>query len=282
MAPKVFIVYCSPAGTTRHAARIIKESLDGTSAEVLALDLGIFRNHSAFKKMIRASGAGDCLFVGSPVYRSVAVPPVMSFIKELSKGKNLAAAPFVTWGAVTSGIALWQMGRALKEKGFVLTGAASVVSEHCMMWRSKAPSGGGRPNAEDDRKLKEWARELFERVQLGSVAPLALSDLDYQPRAHAEEMKQKIGKPWEIVPKTVDEKKCTQCGVCVEECPAAAVSLDPFPAFEETCFDCFNCIRLCPEDAIGSPLTAEAIEQHIGQLKKKYGEEPETRVFLGG
>ncbi|MCF8078887.1 MAG: hypothetical protein K9K88_06355 [Desulfobacterales bacterium] len=35
------------------------------------------------------------------------------------------------------------------------------------------------------------------------------------------------------------------------------------------CFDCFNCVRLCPEDAIDSRLTAEAIERHIGQLKKK-------------
>jgi ferredoxin len=94
-------------------------------------------------------------------------------------------------------------------------------------------------------------------------------------------MKEKIGKPWDIIPKTVDEKKCTQCGVCVEECPVGAVLLEPFPVFEDTCFDCFNCVRLCPEDAIDTPLTAEAIEQRIGQMKKKFGEKPETRVFFG-
>jgi len=281
MPSKVFIVYCSPAGTTRHAARVIKDSMDGTAAEVLPLDLGMSRNRSAFKKMIRAAAKGDLLFIGSPVYRDMAVPPVMSFIEELPGGKKISAAPFATWGAVTSGIALWQMGRALTEKGFVLAGAAAVVSEHCMMWRSKNPSGAGRPDTDDDRKLRSWARKIFDRVQDGSVRPLALSDLDYQARAHAKEMKQKLSKPWDIVPKTADEKKCSQCGVCVEECPVGAVSLDPFPVFADTCFNCFNCVRLCPEEAIDSPLSAEKIEKHIGQLKKKYGEEPETRVFPG-
>ncbi len=28
------------------------------------------------------------------------------------------AVPFVTWGQACSGVALWQMGSALKEKGF--------------------------------------------------------------------------------------------------------------------------------------------------------------------
>jgi ferredoxin len=232
--------------------------------------------------MIQASGKGDCLFIGSPVYRDMAVPPVMSFIGELPRAKNVAAVPFAAWGAVTSGIALWQMGQALKKKGFLLAGAAAVVSEHCMMWRSKTPSGAGRPNGEDDRRIKTWAREVFKQCQDGSVAPLDLSALDYQPKALAAEMKSKLGKPWDIVPKTVKEKKCTQCGVCVEECPVGAVSLDPFPVFENTCFDCFNCIRFCPEEAIDSPWGAEAIERRIGQLKKKYGEKPETRVFLSG
>jgi ferredoxin len=250
--------------------------------EVFALDLAVSRGRSAFREMIRSSGRRDCLFVGSPVYRDVAVPPVMDLIDALPAVEGVAAAPFVTWGAVTSGIALWQMGRALMEKGFVLAGAAAVVAEHCMMWRSRTPSGAGRPDPEDDRKVKDWARKIFEGLQNGAPPPLPLDALDYHPRGLAEEMKEKLGKPWQIVPKTVNEQTCTLCGVCVEECPVGAISLDPVPVFADACFDCFNCVRLCPEEAIDSPLSPEMIEQHIGTLKEKYGEPAETRVFPGG
>jgi ferredoxin len=204
----------------------------------------------------------------------------MEFIEALPEVRDGAAVPFATWGAVTSGIALWQMGRSLQKKGFVLAGGAAVVTEHCMMWRSRTASGAGRPESEDFQKIEGFTRKLFDRLRSGAPAPVDLAVLDYQRAHHAKEMKEKIDQPWMIVPKSVDKKKCTACGICVEECPVNAVSLAPLPVFEKTCFDCFNCVRLCPEEAIDTPLTAETIEAHIAQLKEKYRETPETKVFL--
>lgn len=281
MISKLFICYASPSGSTRHAARMIKDALSDAAREIFVLDIGSSHNRIAFLKALQAAEKTDCLFVGSPVYRDVAVPPVMELVAALPRVENVPTAPFVTWGGVTSGIALWQMGRALQKKGFVLAGASAVVAEHSMMWRSQKPMGAGRPDAEDDRKVKAWARAIAERIGKGGLAPLPLKSLDYQPRLLAEEMRQKIGQPWQNIPKTVDAEKCTQCGICVEECPVAAVTLDPTPVFDGACFDCFNCVRLCPEEAIDSPATAAAIEQHIAQLKEKYDETPETKVFLG-
>ena len=280
MAKKVFVVYCSPAGATRIVARQIEQSLSERALEINVLDLEIPGGRDAFFDMIRSSTEGDCLFVGSPVYRDVAVPPVMAFLDALPKVHGTAAVPFVTWGAVTSGIALWQMGRSLAEKGFVLVGAAAVVAEHCMMWRSETASGAGRPDSEDLQKVDDFARDVFERLRSPAPRSIALADLDYQKTHHAAEMKRKIDQPWMIVPKTVEEEKCTECGICAEQCPVGAVTLSPFPIFAGTCFDCFNCVRLCPEEAIDTPLSAEDIEEHIAQLKEKYGEVPETRVFL--
>ncbi len=280
MSNKIFVVYCSPSGSTRKLARKIERTLADQSVEVNLLDLSVSHNRSAILDLIGGAGEGDCLFVGSPVYRDVAVPPVAAFIESLPSVEGVAAVPFVTWGAVTSGIALWQMGRALVDKGFVLAGAAAVVAEHCMMWRSEAPSGAGRPDSEDEKHMEGFTLEVLKRLRAGDVAPLDLGRLQYHSQALVAEMKQKIGNPWQIVPKTVDGEKCTECGVCAEECPVEAISLDPQPVFDENCFDCFNCVRLCPEEAISSPLTAEVIEKHIAGLKEKYGEPPETKVFL--
>jgi ferredoxin len=274
-----FIAYCSPAGTTRRVARQIEQTLSGLGAEVNILDLGLSGRRGAFMEMVASMDQGDCLFVGAPVYRDVAPPPVMDFIEALPEVREGAAVPFVTWGAVTTGVALWQMGRSLQKKGFALAGAAAVVAEHCMMWQSETASGAGRPDAEDLQKVDGFTREIFDRLGSRGLTSIELAALDYQPAPHAEEMKQKIEQAWMIVPKTVDEEKCTECGICEEQCPVDAVRLSPKPVFGDACFDCFNCVRLCPEEAIDTPLTAEKIEAHIAQLKEKYREEPVTKVF---
>ena len=280
MSNKVFVVYCSPAGTTRRVARQIEQSLAGQPVELNLLDLEVSGGRDALVELIGAAGKEDCLFVGSPVYRDVAVPPVMAFLEALPEVSGTAAVPFVTWGAVTSGIALWQMARTLREKGFVLAGAAAVVAEHCMMWRSETASGAGRPDEEDLQIVDGLVRKTCEALRTGKLSPIALAALDYQRKDHANEMKEKLEQPWMIVPKTVDEEKCTECGICEERCPVGAVTLSPVPVFDENCFDCFNCVRLCPEEAIETPLSAEGIEEHIAQLKKRYREAPETRRFM--
>ena len=44
------------------------------------------------------------------------------------------AVPFVTWGQACSGIALWQMAAALKNKGFKIAGAAKVLAEYSILF----------------------------------------------------------------------------------------------------------------------------------------------------
>ena len=83
-----------------------------------------------------------------------------------------------------------------------------------------------------------------------------------------------------VVPKKVNTGTCTQCGICVAECPAAAVSLNPYQQFDQNCFDCFNCIRLCPEDAIESATSLIQIEAHIRKRVRNINESPDTQIWL--
>ena len=113
MTTKTAIAYCSPAGSTRHVARVIEAVLAETAAEVAVLDLKEAGSAAGFAEAVRAMAPEDLLFVGSPVYRDMAVPPVLRFIEGLPRVDGVFAVPFVTWGGAFSGIALWQMGRAL-------------------------------------------------------------------------------------------------------------------------------------------------------------------------
>ena len=280
MMKTAFIVYCSPAGSTRHVAKVVAASLKEKPIDIHQLDLGIVRDPSRFVDKIQAAGEKACLFVGSPVYRDMAVPPVMAFIDNLPIADGVPAVPFVTWGGALSGVALWEMGRALQGKGYAIVGAAKVLAVHSMMWLSDHPVGEGHPDAEDDRQVAELVDRVVERLSQATVDRLPVDALDYQPEARSTDIKKKLGQPWMIIPKTIDEDKCTQCAICKQICPVSAVTLDPWPGFDQNCFDCFNCIRECPEEAIVPAVSMDQIETTIRGRVETFNEQPPTQIFF--
>jgi ferredoxin len=218
--------------------------------------------------------------VGSPVYRELAVPPVMNFIESLPTADGCRAVPFITWGGATSGIALWQLGQALHSKGYRLAGGAKVLGVHSMMWKTDQPIGQGHPDADDERLVRDLVDKLVERIEKKTPENVSLTGLDYQPESLSADFKKKLDQPWMIVPKTIDEAACTQCGTCESVCPVGAVVLDPDPVFEAHCFDCFICVRDCPENAIISSVTLEKIEAMIRGRVKTFDERPHTQIFF--
>jgi Fe-S-cluster-containing hydrogenase component 2 len=50
----------------------------------------------------------------------------------------------------------------------------------------------------------------------------------------------------------VDKEKCTGCETCVDECPAAAITMENEKAKvdPELCVDCGSCVDVCPSEAI--------------------------------
>lgn len=277
---KIIITYCSPSGSTRQVAGFFYNSFNKQNADVVCFNLTKANERCAALDLIKATDQKKCLFIGSPVYRDVAIPPVVNFIENLPKMEGNYAVPFVTWGRACSGVALWQMSGALKKKGFQIAGAAKVVALHSMMWLVDDPAGKGHPDEADRRIVEEMVATLSTRFDSDNIPPLALDALDYQPPERAAEMKNKIKTPWYIIPKTVNTEACTQCGICEEACPVDAVILDPYPEFDQNCIDCFNCIRLCPEDSIASSISMDDIADHIRKRVRTINENPLTQVFL--
>ncbi|MGD8980877.1 MAG: hypothetical protein PVF42_04735 [Desulfobacterales bacterium] len=154
---KVFIVYFSPAGSTRHIAEIIEKRFKELGAEVSSFDLAQSSNEVAISisQQMEALSGECCLFIGSPVYVSHAVPLVMNCITKLKESNGAFAVPFVTWGGACSGIALYEMGKELINKKFTLLGAAKILGVHSLMWQLEDPLGKGHPDADDDRMVEE-------------------------------------------------------------------------------------------------------------------------------
>jgi nitroreductase/NAD-dependent dihydropyrimidine dehydrogenase PreA subunit len=50
----------------------------------------------------------------------------------------------------------------------------------------------------------------------------------------------------------VDEKRCTQCGLCVQDCPFGVLAMDGMPvmAHPDDCLRCQHCLAICPTGAL--------------------------------
>jgi ferredoxin len=243
------------------------------------LDLARHPDITSALDLLPAETDGLCLFVGSPVYATQPVPPVMTFLRGLPSAAGAYAVPFVTYGGVTSGIALALMGRELEAKGYTLLGAAKVLAPHSMMWDAADPLGEGHPDEDDDRMIEELVDVLGGKLDLADPAALSVADLDYQSPELREMMAGwGVQGAKDLMPKKhLDRDRCTQCGICVDNCPVGAIRLDPYPVIEPSCIHCLNCIRLCPEEAITADLSANFAR--IRKQKERIQEPFETRIF---
>jgi hypothetical protein len=52
---------------------------------------------------------------------------------------------------------------------------------------------------------------------------------------------------------TTKPEKCISCGLCVDNCPGKAISIDPLVIDISKCIGCADCIGICPVRAFGVP-----------------------------
>ena len=73
--------------------------------------------------------------------------------------------------------------------------------------------------------------------------------------------------PW------VNEEMCVGCGICVEECPVDAISLqenDTAAINDDECIRCGKCHDVCPQEAVrhDSERIPIEVEANVGKTRK--------------
>jgi ferredoxin/flavodoxin len=278
---KVLIVYFSPAGSTRHVAGVIEKQFQALGTDAWVLDLGDCSDGATeISRQIEESKENSCLFIGSPVYVSHAVPLVMECIAGLTENTGAFAVPFVTWGGACSGISLFEMGKALFNKGITVLGAAKILAVHSLMWQLENPLGNGHPDSNDDRMVEDLVNHIHHKLHSDIPKGISLADLAYQSIGnHAEMENVSLEAAKAHMPRReIDTTLCNQCQICEEVCPMDAIALTPYPEFGHSCVFCFSCMKQCPEQAIKADLSE--IRQRIKDRAVFFSEHPHSQLFL--
>lgn len=277
---KAVIAYISPGGATKEAALALKDALVSKKIEVSVFEVG---RKNSFKRVQDAlKEDGVIFFPGSPVYVSKVLPTIKELVSEAKTDKKIPSVPFVTWGCVTSGIALYDAGKALNENGFEIAGALKVPGPHSMMTPSEDALGTGHPDKADKKIIAEFVDKLLLLLESDDYSSKCLTpeDIQYQPEEKKAEMeKGDVYKARANMPqKMVSESLCTTCGICAELCPVEAIEMNPYPVFNDNCISCFNCYKQCPEEAILCDLAPVA--ERIKQRKKMFDEPEKASYFI--
>ena len=277
---KGFVVYFSPAGTTRHVAEVIKSMLEDTGCTSEIFDLAEKEDCQRLEIAQESFSAGDSLWVGSPVYTYHALPPVMEFIAGLPRDRGVFVVPFVTWGAVSSGLALPEMGRQLVDKGYRIAGAAKIAALHSLLWQVENPLGHGRPDSIDDVLIRDLVKKVQAKIDSDKFKACSVEDLNYQPDPAQKIMQEtSLEKAKSMFPKIeADTDFCTQCGACVKACPVQAISCSPYPQIGDKCICCFNCVRLCEENAFKIDLSP--FGDRLRGMAAENNEQPLSKIFV--
>ncbi len=129
---------------------------------------------------------------------------------------------------------LSELQDVLESRGFRCIAAVAAIAEHSIV----REFGAGRPDADDCAELTAFAETIRERLADPAEKPLSV------PGAHG------TYKPYQntpIVPAETDA--CTNCGICIEECPTRAIGAAPDAIDPERCIKCMRCTAVCPTGA---------------------------------
>ncbi|WP_161630022.1 EFR1 family ferrodoxin [Desulfogranum mediterraneum] len=273
------IVYFSAAGSTRQLAQAIEQQLMALGCRVWSVDLS--QGRAAVKNRGRAEGGEPCcLWVGSPVYCDHALPLVEEWLGRLSPAENSWAVPFVTWGGVSSGLALPELAGVLQEQGYGVLGAAKILAVHSSMWGAEQPLAGEHPDRADQEMLVRLVNGVVDKLDKGHGDTLDLFCLDYlSPQGSQAAATKSLAAAKAARPQPVpDPALCSGCGFCGEVCPVQAITLENGPQIGPECILCMQCVRYCPEQAF--PFDHLGVAAYIRELAGNSDEAKESRIFL--
>ena len=261
---RVLIIVFSPAGSTMKIAALLEERLIAANNQVQILnitaDKAMFRDGKIKEALVEKVNDHDLICFGSPVYEKHIEWYVKQIFKQLPKPDSKwgkLAVPFVTYGGVSSGVALHEAVKLLKKSGRTPIAAMKIESSHIVSKKLTTRVNEGMPGDEAVPVLEELVKRISE-IDKGNAEVKDFSkELDYQnfkEKMICKIMKETMLHKYKYPAFTIDNDKCVKCYKCVDTCPVQRIGMEnEFPKMAKksrVCIHCFSCTGVCPSGAI--------------------------------
>lgn len=265
---QVAIIVFSPTGNTLKVGKMLKKSLSVRKIQVQIIDVtrdpDLYRERKIGPYLKGRVREHDLLCIGSPVYAHHLHYNLKDIIKSLPKpgnGWGQLAVPFVTYGGISSGIALQEAAKLLKRSGRIPVSGMKINAQHCLTKLKQifTKVNEGMPGDEAIPLIEELAEKI---VQLDGIKDKECVDISSNLRYQRFRDRIKAHlifreKFWQnhFYPKLIfDYNKCSQCGKCSRICPVQRIAMTEegpkIPKGSPACIHCGSCVTCCPSNAI--------------------------------
>lgn len=292
---KIAVIQFSPSGNTGKITSSLLQKLQSKGHQVQFLDItgnaAYFNCSDKREFLLQSLMPHDVLLVGGPVYAHHMQYHVLELIQALPKpDRNWGniAIPYVTYGGISSGVALKESSEAMKSSGRIVPLAMKIAAPH-RMTRVFMPEEFNNNKLRGEQEA--YIDELVNRIGLlhpGGKIKNAGKALRYNGLKTSILAKLVfVEKTWHAkrYPKVViDSNICTACGNCVKVCPVAhlkkegnAITVNPL----SDCIHCLNCAGVCTKKAVSLTGDLEKGKAFMSKMiaKKGNSEKPESAVY---
>lgn len=229
------IYYFSGTGNTYAVAKAVKQTFDSHQYNCS------LENIENCKEVCLSNI--DCIGLLFPVAIQSTFPNVWNFIYNLPKCKNTKAFMIDTMNQSSGGI-VGPVKRVLQKKGYLCIGALEVKMTNSMATKMSSTSMQIMKNEKAIKRAKDFTEELIREKTKWKRVPV-FSDIMRSLSC---------GKLiWRFTSKlkTIDDSLCTNCQLCVKNCPTGALSYinNSIQIDHSLCISCMRCANSCPQNA---------------------------------
>ncbi len=246
--PKNAVVFWySQTGNTARTGKVIARELESRG---LAVDSGEYREIDK-----AALSHYDLIVAGSPVYYYDVPENLQGWLNTIPEISGIPVASYITFGGEggnyhNTACTLLEM---LQKKGGIPVGlnAFGNMSAFALTWSygnvERVLEYSHLPNQDSFTAMRAYAASILARVETGRP-------VDIDREANFRELIKANPSIWFtklfIGKHTIDEKRCTNCGICIEKCPVGAIDLANYQVDTDHCIACLGCVNNCPEGAV--------------------------------
>lgn len=230
------LVYFSPTKTTK---TVCKEIVKGIEPEnIKEIDITTPRNRKEFLQ----ADADDLVVIGVPVYMG-RVPALITGWLSAMELHGARTVCVVVYGNRVYEDALLELTDIVRACGGIPVAGGAFIGEHSFSI-PETPTAAGRPDLRDLSYAQEFGQKIREKMQVvgSSAGPSDVQVPGERPYRGDSTL-------WNVDFIAVN-KKCIQCGICAEGCPAGAIDPSDSAVIDTNrCITCCACIRNCPNQA---------------------------------